>query len=135
MQFLLLLGTLAAAYAIWYFASFLTHYRAVRKSGLPVVVVPVNVQNLPWLIASVPLRPLFQRLPKWLAFRLEMSTYGFEFNIGQQVVEKYGGSYFHVGPGATELWCLDHEMASTIVSRPKEFPVSDLSNSMISSPC
>lgn len=129
MQLLSLVGTLGAAYAVWCLISLFTEYRAARKSGLPIVLVPVNVHNLAWMIFSVPLRPLFQSLlPKWLAFRMEMSTYGFEFNIGYQILNKYGGTYLHVGPGTTELWVSDPEMATTIASRPKEFPISEITN-------
>ena len=122
MQTTTIIGTILIASVGWYCSSFYRSYRIAKSTGLPIVLFPINITHPLWLIVSVPVRSLSKwLLPERLAFILEMGTYGFEFNLGDRIQQKYGPNWIMTSPGSLEIWIADAGIASSIVQKPKEF--------------
>ncbi len=101
-----------------------TNYLAARKTGLPLIFLPVNHYNPIWMILSVPIiQPLAAKfLPDWLFEPIDLATYGWEFRRGFSIFEKYGPAFVLVTGGANELSLIDPELATEVLKRIKEFP-------------
>src|ERR1700753_768488 len=95
-------------YAVWVLSTLYrlyTNYLSARKTGLPMIFLPVNHYNPIWMILSVPIiRPLAEKLlPEWMYESVDLATYGWEFRRGYSIFEKYGPAFIFVTGGANEL--------------------------------
>ncbi|OAQ85151.1 cytochrome p450 domain-containing protein [Purpureocillium lilacinum] len=122
MSFLLIVA-IVAAYAILSSAwKFYRNYQDAIRSGLPVILCPVNNQSILYIIAQVPLRPILARfLPEPLFDRVRLSIFGWEFLDKGAIHERVGPAFILVTAGVNELWCADPHMAQSILSRRKDF--------------
>ncbi|KIW22830.1 uncharacterized protein PV07_11088 [Cladophialophora immunda] len=103
------------------------NYLSARKTGLPMVVFPLNNYHPIWMILSVPLRPLFEKLlPDWMYEPINLATYGFEFRSKTAVFAKRGPAIILVTAGSNELSLMDPELASEVLKRIKDFPNTDI---------
>lgn len=57
---LTLIAGLLALYAIKWPYNLARNYIAAKKTGLPIIIVPIDQNNLLWMVTSVPLRPIFK---------------------------------------------------------------------------
>lgn len=71
-----------ALWAVWYLQALATNYRSARRTGFPIYASPVNHGNLFWLIFSVPLRPLFARLPAFAFDRRNLWLGSLTYELG-----------------------------------------------------
>ncbi|KAF2100319.1 cytochrome P450 [Rhizodiscina lignyota] len=101
-----------------------------RKTGLPVVVVPLDQNHILWMLLAVPCRPTLKRiLPNFIWERITISIYGWEFHERRKPYQKYAGngkSFMLAGCGKLELWTGDAEMTYEILRRPQDFVQLDL---------
>jgi cytochrome P450 len=116
-----------AFYVVWIIATlqaFYKNYSLARKTGLPLLLLPLSHYNPIWMILSVPLiRPLAEKiLPEWIYEIVDVATYGWEFRRGWSIFEKYGPAFILVSASANELSVTDPELATEILKRIKDFP-------------
>nr|OQO16771.1 hypothetical protein B0A51_14993 [Rachicladosporium sp. CCFEE 5018] len=107
---------------------FLRNFYYARKSGVPVIILPWDQDNPLWIVISVPLRPVLQKvLPKVLFERIVLAIYGWEFHDKLGPFEQYAApqgndkTFFLATAGLSEITTRDPEVAWQIVSRPKDF--------------
>ena len=118
-------------FTIWYFSSLPKNYFLARKTGLPIIVCPVNPVNIFWLVVSVVLEPAFARyLPSFIYDQLKVGIYGWEFRFRYTVNAKLGPAFVLVTPARNEVWIADPEMAYTVLMRRNDFPQLEISTSM-----
>jgi hypothetical protein len=126
--FTVLFGLVATA-IVWYGSLLLANYRLARKSGFPVLLMPVDKSNIFWMIFSVPLRPVFMRILPTFAYEwLRPSIYGWEFRYRWQVQESVGPSFILAYPKQNELWTAEPEVCLAVLSRRKDFLQTDVSS-------
>ena len=120
---------LGVAYAIWYFQPLYANYRIARQSRFPVLVSPVNTDNLIWIIFGVTFRPVLATcLPSVAYDRIIPTIYGWEFLYRNQVFDRLGSSFMLVTPGKNELWVADSEIAHSILTRRSAFLQLDIAS-------
>lgn len=90
----LLLG-LVVAYLLWSLAAMEINHRRASKMGIPLVRLPVDPLNLPWLILEPLLWHLLDRLP------FDWGTFGRYSRRGWHFHDK-AESHLHYGP----VWAL-----------------------------
>ncbi|OQO07043.1 hypothetical protein B0A48_07609 [Cryoendolithus antarcticus] len=107
---------------------FLRNFYYARKSGVPVIILPWDQDNPLWIVISVPLRPVLQKiLPKVVFERIVLAIYGWEFHDKLRPFEQYAApqgndkTFFLVTAGLSEITTRDPEVAWQIVSRPRDF--------------
>lgn len=129
MTFLFLILLLLSAFVAHNSYKLISNYVKARKIGLPLVIVPIDPNSIPWMIISVPLRPVFRRfLPPFIFDRLQMTSYGWEHHAKYQPFEKWGPSFILVTCGSNELWTADPEHATEILKRPRDYNQSIMGN-------
>ena len=118
----------------YYLYIFMRNYIDAQRSGFRVLALPIAVGALPWVIFSVPLRPVFARwLPTFIFERLKMGIYGWEFFAKNKVYEELKTQSFVLATASTcELWTADPEIAHALLSRHKDFRMSDIGITMMS---
>lgn len=106
------------------------NYVSARKTGLPIIILPINHYNPIWMILSVPMRPLFKKyLPTWIFEPIELATYGWEFRLKEAIFEKYKTpAFILVTAGANELSLNDPELAYEVLKRIKDFPNTEMAS-------
>jgi hypothetical protein len=109
------------------FYSLARNYLSARKIGAPIFILPWNTQNPIWMIFSVPLVPSLEKyLPASWYRVLNMSTYGFEFRLKEDLFGKDDNdAVVLVTSGPVELSIRDPELASEVMRRLKDFPGTD----------
>ena len=113
---------LVPTYILWNVASLVRNYLSVRSSQIPAYICPSNPSSIPWMIAAVPLKPLFRRvLPETVFNRMKPTFYGWEFSAKNELHRQFGPLFFLCTPGLNDLWTSDPEAASDILRRPKDF--------------
>ncbi|OQO02239.1 hypothetical protein B0A48_11793 [Cryoendolithus antarcticus] len=107
---------------------FLRNLYYARKSGVPVIILPWDQDNPLWIVISVPLRPVLQKiLPKVVFERIVLAIYGWEFHDKLRPFEQYAApqgndkTFFLATAGLSEITTRDPEVAWQIVSRPRDF--------------
>ncbi|KIW92230.1 uncharacterized protein Z519_07214 [Cladophialophora bantiana CBS 173.52] len=124
------ISILLTLYGLWVVSTLwnlFKNYLSARKTGLPIIIFPLNNYHPIWMIFSVPLRPLFERfLPGWAYEPINLATYGFEFRSKNAIFEKCGPAFILVTAGSNELSLMDPELASEVLKRIKDFPNTDI---------
>lgn len=90
--------------------------------GLPSVFIPWDQNSIFWIIASVPARPwLKKNFPTWLANRLSLMTYNWEYLDRLRVFHqleaqgKPSHTFQFVTCGRFEVWTRDREVAAEVL--------------------
>ena len=126
MTWLICIGLLLGTWTTWSFTSLYVNYRAARKIGLPIIVSPVSVMNLPWILSyrllPFDLPKLLSRLPfglgKWALY-----TYtGWQYDDAGAIHAELGPAFVLCTPSVNEVAVADPAAAHVIMSRRKEFP-------------
>ena len=124
------LSILLALYSVWILSTLyhlFKNYLSARKTGLPIIIFPLNNYSLLWLVSSVPLRPLYEKyLPASIYERINLATYGWEFRVKDSIFDKYGHAFVTVTAGPNELSVKDPELATEILKRMQDFRHTDM---------
>lgn len=128
-------ASLIAAYCSKFIYCLIRNFFTARKTGFPSVIVPWDQNHFFWMVASVPLRPHFQRwLPKAVYDRIVLTIYGWEFHERMRPFEEYSGprgndkSYMLVTCGKSEFWTYDADIANEVLRRPRDFQQVDITD-------
>ncbi|KAK6417606.1 hypothetical protein LTR95_017306 [Oleoguttula sp. CCFEE 5521] len=69
---------------------FLRNFYYAMKAGVPVIILPWDQDNPLWIVISVPLRPVLQKiLPNVIFERIVLAIYGWEFHDKLRPFEQY----------------------------------------------
>ena len=122
METVSLLAALLTLFTGWYFSSVPRNYQLARKTGLPILVCPVNPANPLWLVLSSTFQPALARyLPSVIYDRIDVAIYGWEFRCRYTVNAKLGPAFILVTPARNEVWIADPEMAYAVLMRRNDF--------------
>ena len=113
----LLLG--CASYLLY---GLLTNYNAARKTGLPLVVLPVDCGNPLWLIIDRKVAQLVRRLPFGSGTFTRFNWRGWEIWDRYRAHQELGDGIIFVTPGKNYLQLCDAEAVSDIFQRRGDFP-------------
>ncbi|CAN8096634.1 unnamed protein product [Discula destructiva] len=123
------LWKLFALPVLYYFVtsilSFSSNLRAARKTGLPILISPVDLLNPLWIIFQKPLVPLLVKLPFGLGAWTRYNTMSWYFTDKYRVHEEYGKVFLKVSPDWIELHSADPEVNAQIFARRKDFEKPD----------
>lgn len=101
--------------------SFSINLRSAKKTGLPVVVSPVDHMNPFWVALQKPLRPFLESLPFGLGSFVRYSHLSWYFEDKYQMHAEHGKVFMIVTPGMNELHSVDPAVNSQVFSRKKDF--------------
>lgn len=117
------------SYAVWYFQTLFANYRKAQRSGFPILVCPVDTNNVLWMVFSVPLRPILARYLPTIAYnRIKAAIYGWEYLYRYELFAWLGASFILVTPRKNELWTADPEIAHEILTRRNDFIQMDIAS-------
>lgn len=110
------------------FYSLFKNYLSARKVGAPMFIMPWNTHNPIWMLISVPLTPYLKKyLPSSWYRSVNLSTYGFEFRTKEAMFgDKDNDVVILVSSGPVEVSIRDPELATEVLKRIKDFPVTDI---------
>ncbi|KAM5529282.1 cytochrome P450 CYP13A3 [Fusarium oxysporum f. sp. phaseoli] len=98
------------------------NYQAARTSGLPILICPFDPENVFYMIISVPLRPVFERiLPAAFYDAIKVTIFGWEFRDKHHLHDRLGPAFILVTTAINQLQCADPAMAQVILARRKDF--------------
>ncbi len=99
------------------------NYNEAKKSGLPVLVCPVNPANPVWMvIVGIMRKFMHQRLPAFIWKRIKYSVYGWH----ALDPESHAPVFMLVTPANNELWVGDPEVADMVLAMRKQFVQSSV---------
>lgn len=101
--------------------SFLTNLRNAKKTGLPIVISPIDHLNPLWVAFQKPLGPLLAKLPFGLGNWIRYNKLSWFFDDKYRMHEEHGKVFLHVTPGMNELHSIDPETNAQIFARRKDF--------------
>ncbi|KAK5166540.1 uncharacterized protein LTR77_008083 [Saxophila tyrrhenica] len=132
---LLAFAVLVTAYASTFVYRFTRGWIDGRKTGFPLVLLPLDPNWLPWMIVSVPWRKWLQKnLPRSIYQRVVLSIYGWEFWEKTAPYDELAApqgdrkNFLLVSCGRLELWTCDSAIVAEVLSRPKDFNQLDIGN-------
>jgi len=113
--------TLGLGYLLWSLLAMENNYRRASKMGIPLVRLPVDPMNLPWLILEPYLWRVLNRLPfNWGTFG-HYSRRGWHFRDKAQSHLKYGQVWALVTPCDIYIYCADPDAVHDIFTRRSDF--------------
>lgn len=124
---------IAALLTLWtgWYLSFPRNYQLARKTGLPILISPVNPANPLWLVLSAMFQPALARyLPSVIYDRIKVAIYGWEFRCRYTVNTKLGPAFVLVTTARNEIWIADPEMAYAVLVRRNDFKQLEMASRM-----
>lgn len=116
---------IAALFGVWFISSahrLYTNYQSAKLTGFPIVVCPVNPQNLLYVLVNAPLRPwLMRNLPPVVYNRFKVCTFGWQFYDRHQFHDAVGPVFVLVTTGVNQVWIADPALAQVVLTRRKDF--------------
>ncbi|KAL8832106.1 MAG: hypothetical protein Q9191_000463 [Dirinaria sp. TL-2023a] len=100
----------------------LLNYDAARKTGLPVIVLPIDCGNPLWLIFDRKIVQLVCRIPFGSGTFTRFNWRGWEIWDRYKAHQQPGNAIFFVTPGKNYLQLCDAEAVSDIFQRRADFP-------------
>jgi hypothetical protein len=102
--------------------SLISNYLIARRCGLPILVTPINPDNLLWMIPQEFYRTVLKSiLPGPLLNGILPSFYGWELSDRYRLHHRVGLSFLYVTPGDIECWIADSAVAQVVLARRKDF--------------
>lgn len=112
------------AWSSWSLFGLYHNYQIAKTIGIPVVVVPVNSLNVPWLIFNQLLR-IHPTLSKFrdrvIRKGLPFSYIGWQFEQGHGIHARLGPAFVLVSPSLIEVVIGEAAAAHNLLSRRKDF--------------
>ncbi|KAH8879356.1 cytochrome P450 [Thozetella sp. PMI_491] len=106
------------------------NYRTALKTGLPILVAPINPDNFLYMITKVPLYRYLKRICP--TDGMEVSIFGWQFRTKHDSMhQRYGSAFILVTPGSNELWAGDAAMAQVVLARRKDFVTAPMTKAVM----
>ncbi|KAL2073765.1 hypothetical protein VTL71DRAFT_11091 [Oculimacula yallundae] len=104
-------------------SSLLKNIAAAKRSGLPYIVVPVNIYNTAWLITHRIWAQVFSYLPKgwtenWMPYLMSDWVWDLQFDPFQEK----GDVFLQVSPGSIQVWLANAEAIHQVTASRDGFP-------------
>ena len=120
-MFIQILVGIASAYLLWSIAAMEINYRRATAMGIPLIRLPVDPLNLPWLIIEGPLWRILDTLPlEWGSFG-RYSRRGWHFHDKAQSHLQFGSIWALVTPRDVYVYVADPSAISDIFQRRTDF--------------
>ncbi|KND94617.1 Cytochrome P450 3A11 [Tolypocladium ophioglossoides CBS 100239] len=137
---LTLLLTSALAYVLWSLACLESNVRKARAIGVPVVRLPIDVHNVPWVAFQPLVWSLLDRLPiPWSCYPdcVRFARRGWHFTDRSDTHVRLGPVWALVTPAAVHLHFADPDAIRDIFARRQDFvrPIKDYKLLEIFGPC
>lgn len=118
--------TLVAGAAIllvgWYASAVIRNYLDARKTGLPILICPIDQNSVIWIILGMKLEPYFERyLPTAFYDHIRPSIYGWDWRYKDTFWDRIGPTFILVTAGENFLWSSDVDTCQAILGRRKDF--------------
>jgi hypothetical protein len=98
------------------------NYDAARKTGLPVIVLPIDCGNPLWLVIDRKVCRFVRRIPFCSGNFTRFNWRGWEIQDRYRAHQQLGDALFFVTPGRIYLQLCDAEAVSEIFQRRADFP-------------
>lgn len=79
------------------------HYRAAKKTGLPVVVSPVNSRNVFWLLTQKYIAPIIYRAPFGIGSWAPFTKRGWLWKYHEKVYQDLGKVWVQASPRGLDV--------------------------------
>ncbi|KAF2746361.1 cytochrome P450 [Sporormia fimetaria CBS 119925] len=112
----------AFAWTAWSWYHLFRNYRAARKIGIPLRVLPISHENPAWMIVDKVFVPLFKKIPFGTGSFTRYNWRGWEFEDKFRSHEELGGAFVLVTPGRNWLYVCDPVALADIFQRRADFP-------------
>lgn len=115
---------LVLAYALHSSICLLRNYRAARKLGVPVRIIPVDHINPLWSLASQRVVSLLRRLPFGLGDNniTKYNYLGFEIPLRWKIHEEMGDVFVLCSPARNWLYLGNPDIITGMLKRNNDFP-------------
>lgn len=122
------------AWILWTVFSLGCNLQNARRTGLPVVISPVNPYDPLWRFVSksLPINRILKRLPSGLGLFARCSYVGWQFDEKHVLHGEIGDAFLLVSPISNLLVVADPDAFIKILAHRKEFPRPNLIFSMLS---
>lgn len=130
MGWLFYLCSSVVAYICYNLLTLFQNYQIAKKSGLPIVVLPIPYRSPLWLLLCRPLRPFFKAVLPEAAFDyLDIGIFGWEFRSRGKFLKGQNGnmkSFVVCNCSSPNIYSIgEAELAFDILKRAKDFEPSD----------
>ncbi|KAF2195625.1 cytochrome P450 [Zopfia rhizophila CBS 207.26] len=102
------------------------NYQDARKTGLPVILAPVDPYSFFWQISGNLSVPIVKKLPECLTLWCRVSDLSWSWAHGDRIHRKLGTSFMLASPGRNLLITSDPEVINTVLQNRKAFIKPDI---------
>lgn len=120
----LLEGAFIGPVSIWILYNFyclLVNYFEAQKTGLPLVILPIDSGNPLWMNIDTRVLPFFRRLPFGFKNFTRFNWRGWEISDRYRAHQELGDAFILVTPGKNWLQICNAEAVADIFARKREF--------------
>ncbi|KAJ0121462.1 cytochrome p450 [Diaporthe amygdali] len=96
-------------------------YRVAKKTGLPIVISPVDTRSAFWLITQKYIAPIIRGAPFGLGSWAGFTTRGWLWEGHEKMHQKLGKVWVQVSPKRLDVYTADVDMINQVYARRKEF--------------
>ncbi|KAI6289876.1 hypothetical protein MCOR14_010290 [Pyricularia oryzae] len=118
--------------SVWIFShlkSLARNYSAAKALGLPLIIHPFDPDSVTFALLSEPLHAILVRiLPSSAYAYIQPCFFGWEFHNKGAIHQRLGPAFVLVTTGVNRLCCSDPTLASTFMTRRRDFVHADVSN-------
>lgn len=134
MAWVSIIFTALIAWVLWTVTSLRSNLEVARRTGLPVIISPVNPSNPLWMIAYkvLPIIRILKRLPFGLGQFARCTYQGWCFDENYALHAELGEAFVLVSPSSSELVLANPDASVEVLAQRKEFFKSE---SMYSKSC
>ncbi|EOD45005.1 putative cytochrome p450 protein [Neofusicoccum parvum UCRNP2] len=104
--------------------SFVRNYALARKIGLPIVAVPISLDNLIWMLSARFVMPFVRRLPFGSGHFTRFGYVGWEFRDKSRVHQELGDAFTLVTPGTSWVYMCNADSIYDIIQRERRHDFS-----------
>ncbi|EXJ77289.1 hypothetical protein A1O3_10447 [Capronia epimyces CBS 606.96] len=120
-MFLVACLSLVLAYLLWTVVRLASNYVEAKKTGLPILLCPVNPGSPLWMLSKEVLIPIFLRLPFGIGDWAGRAEVGWTFKEKFSVHARHGEAFIIVSPGENEIILANPSATDEVMRRRNDF--------------
>lgn len=97
------------------------NYQHARRTGLRIVVTPIDPHGFLWQATSPILKGLMRKLPPYLTLWFRVLDMGWSWEVDYATHEQLGDSFIICGAGRNVLYTANFEAITWVLGKRKEF--------------